>query len=749
MADRIEAKSMSYDDWKALGPLFHAPEPEGDNYYDGTTQERPTTPKWASLSLGGPNKILGNPNHSSRNDAFTNAHSQWMHIMKTLDAGDTKALKLVREAAKAGDKMAGLSERMHGDANAWVALASDAETAEVIRGFITTTLEHFPAASGVRGQELPKNVDDLPLEALKKDMENHRPKRFRKRILENGVVRFVSPDNKEASNDRAFASAVKNKVKSSYQSKPRRFAGTIAIFADDGMENAAADYVKDLDSRLLPCPEKNGALWKAVGEVRPKGAFYPREYDPNLKQNQAADQLVGRADAVAVFVNGDPTSRASSVLAQASRLGKAVKVIGPDRREMPLMETAREAEASHMSKKEIAQSFSSHVFDVAVSDPLAYLGLSQVRSHKFGSINEKDLNRLATMKETVNDIADMATNEGGQEYLRDEMKITPGTIRLLGDSDAMASARDTTLKLRGELTRHDMDVIGPQDYPESILRTGNFPPYMIVEGDKDFLRHAQTMIGITGKQAGDDRERRIAASTGTKAVSALTMQPATIAYVQGQTNVATPETGPQVMVAPTGAAYITAEERAQQRQNIENGGVVIHMQPPETRAWHYDAKAKNEKTGKKGAMVPTLSKHDPLIQRRAAELLGTMCETTLVTAFNAKEPESYQHVAVRAGLVSGRLPTIVNFSGYQNLDSVSGNRAMLGSTGTRALTRAGFGNRDIETLGPKFEGRKPAIDTGKNMTLAMQNLVRHLNGQEIQVPQNAKARDSRVDAAEL
>jgi len=48
MADRIEQKYMSYDDWKELGPLFQPAEPEGDNIYDGTTRERPTTPKWAS-----------------------------------------------------------------------------------------------------------------------------------------------------------------------------------------------------------------------------------------------------------------------------------------------------------------------------------------------------------------------------------------------------------------------------------------------------------------------------------------------------------------------------------------------------------------------------------------------------------------------------------------------------------------------------------------------------------------------------
>ncbi len=749
MADRIEAKSMSYDDWKELGPLFHASEPEGDNYYDGTTRERPTTPKWASLSVGGPKKLLGNPNHSSKNDPFTNAHSQWLHIMKVLDAGDEQTLKLVREAAKSGDKMSGISDRMHGNSDAWVALASDGQTASVLRGFITSTLTHFPASKGVKGQELPKKIEDLPLEALRKDMEAHRPKRFRRRVLENGQVRFADPDDKEAANDRAFAAAIKDKSKANSRSKPRQFSGTIAVFADDGMERSAANYIKSLDDRLLPCPEKNGALWQEVSKVRPKGAFYPREYDPSLKQNQAADQLIGRADAVAVFVNGDPGSRASAVLAQAARLGKAVKVIGPGEVELPLMESAREAEANHQSKKEIAQSFSSHAFDMAANDPMAYFGLSLVRDPKLGRIHPEDMSRMAMLDETVNDIADSATTPKGQEYLRDEVKISPATIRLLGNTDVMAAARDSMLKMSAEFNRHDMEVIGAEHYPEAVLRSGNVPPYMIIEGDKDFLKNSKSIIGITGTQSGDERARRITASTGTKAVSALTMQAATVAYVQGQTSVDIPETGPQIMIAPTGSTHTSNEDREKQKRIIENGGVVIHMQPPETRSWHYDSKAFNKETGKKGAMVSSPSVSDPVSARRAAQLLGAMSDSVLVTALNAKEKESNQHQTIRQGLKAGRMPTVVNFSDYEHLEMISGNRGLLGNTGSRALARAGFGAADVESLGPKFEDRKPAIDTGKNMETAMKNLVRHLNGQEIQLPEKTKSRQPRVDVAEI
>lgn len=749
MAESIKAKSMSYDDWKALGPLFQNPAPEGDNFYDGTAREQPTTPKWASLSLGGPNKLLGNPNHSSKNDAFTNAHSQWMHVMKALDAGNADTLKLVREAAKAGNKMSGISERMHGSTDAWVALAADEKTAGVLRGFITSTLEHFPADKGVVGQKLPSKIDDVPLEALKKDMEAHRPKRFRRRVLDNGLVSHNAPDDKEAQGDRGFHTAVKDKVKAGGKSNPRQFAGTIAIFADDGMAEVAAEYIATLDDRLLACPEKNGPLWTAAGEKRKQGAYFPREYDPNLKQNQAADQLLNRADAAAFFVNGDPTSRVSSVLAQASRLGKAVKVVGPDGLEMPLMETAREAEAAHMSKKEVAQSFNSHAFEMPVSEPMAFFALSLARGGKDGKISDQDLGRLSQMSETVNEIADIASGDQGKEWLRDEMKITPASIRILADKDAMDSARKNTLKLRAELDKNGLEVIGPADYPESVMRSGNVPAYLIVEGNKDMLRNAGMIVGVSGAQASDERTGRITSSATAKGVSALTMQPVTVAYVQGQTSMDIPETGPQIMVSPTGAKHVSKEDRAKQERIVENGGVVIHMSPPETRGWHYDPKAVDPKTGKKGIDVPTPSNSDIGMDRRAATLLGSMSDTVYITALNAKEPGSHQHATALAGLKAGRLPTVANFKEYETIEHVSGNRAILGSTGPRALERAGFHTRDVETLGAKFEGRKPAIDTGKNIEAAMPNLVRHLSGQEIQLPEKAKTRRSQKADQEL
>ena len=752
MADRIEKKVYSYDEWKTLGPLFHN---DRDDDYDGFRGEAPTTPNWASLYVGGPNKVLGNPDHSSRRDDFTNAHSQWMHVMKTLSRGDQETVKFVREAAKAGDKMADISERKHGDPNAWVAIASDAGTAQVLRDTIQMTLEHFPRAQGVKRQELPTSVDHIPLDAMKKQMEGLRPKRFRRRVLENGMVRHAAPSDKEQASDAAFASANRSKLQTKMKMPAKQFSGTLAIFADEGMEDEAAKFMAGLDSRILPCPEKNKALTDAVAPIRPKGAFYPRDYDPNAKQGKAGDELLQRCDAAVFFTNGDPTSRVTKLLAEGSRLGKASRVIEPTG-EVDLFEAAREAEAAHASKKEIAQSFSAPAFDISAKDPMAYIGLTQVRDQKLGYIGDKDLSRIAGMDETVNEIAEM---DG--DWLRREGKLSSGAIRLLKSADAMSAGREGLLKIRGEISQHDLKVVGVDGYSDQMMASGQPSPYLLAEGNLDLLRNPGTTIGVSGTTARNDSDGRLVSSQNAGAVAALASQPATLAYVQGQTDVEIPSGSPQIMISTVGKAHLSDEARAQQEAVIENGGAVIHMQPPESRSWHYDAKAINKETGKKGALVPTPSTADPAIDRKGAALLGAMSDTVVVTSMNSHEAESAPHVAAMTGLRIGRTPTFVNFEEYRHVQHVSGNRAMTGKRGSSALIGAGFGERDVEQLRKRhdegrdvaaghastFDEKKHGIDTGKNMDVAMQNLVRHLDGQEIQVAQKSRARQ--VGEAEM
>lgn len=745
MADRIEKNHMSYDEWKALGPLFQAPEAQGDDIYDGTTRERPMTPNWASASLGGPNKRLGNPDHSSRRDAFTNAHSQWTHIVKTLDAGGDEALKLVREAAKLGDKMHQISDRKHGNGNAWVALASDAQTAKVLRGFITTSLEQFPPAKGVKGQELPTSVEDAKLDKILEGMQAHQPKRFRKRILENGHLRHAQGDSQEQAVDRSFEKT--NRTANAQRTKPRQFAGAIAIFADDGMEDRAAAYAAETDRRLAILPEKNAALWKAMGANRPDGVYYPRAYNPNSKQRAAADELAHRADGGIFFWNGDHGSRVFASVAEFSRQGKALRVYDPEGRELPLLETLRDAEAAHMSKKEYAMSQSHHAFDMPAKDPMAHFGLSLIRHDKMGSLSDKDINRISQMDETVNEIADMAETEQGREYLLKERKISGTSVKLLADKNAMNTARQSLLEIRREMQADNVDIIGPKDYPEALVRSGRVPPYLFVQGDKDFLRNAETIIGVTGSPAkDDDRTRRLATSPAARAMSSLTMQPATVAFVQGQTPVDMPESGPQIMIATAGNAHTSKSDRDKEERIIENGGAVLRMMPSRHSSFYYDAKAWDEARGKKGKLVGVPATNSKLSENSSASLLTAMSDTVVITDIDRQDNASHQHAALRQSLASGRKPAVLNFNEYDGISHVSGNRALLNNRGAKALTQVGMGSRDVEEFGPALEGQKPALDTGSNMDLAMQNLVRHVKGQAINLPEVSRSKRREAQA---
>lgn len=132
-----------------------------------------------------------------------------------------------------------------------------------------------------------------------------------------------------------------------------------------------------------------------------------------------------------------------------------------------------------------------------------------------------------------------------------------------------------------------------------------------------------------------------------------------------------------------------------------------------------------------------------------------MSDKLFISEINAKDVESNQHVAMMAALSASReprVPLVASFDGYEELEAVSGNRILLKGHGTQALTRAGFATRDIERIAkerPDFAQEPMAIGTGLNPKLAMSNLARHMNGQDIQMPEKAKTLQTRHSEVEL
>jgi len=508
------------------------------------------------------------------------------------------------------------------------------------------------------------------------------------------------------------------------------------------MEDRAAQYIKGGDKRLLYALEKNAALWKAAGAVRDSDQFFPREYNPEVKQRQAMDQVIDRTDGAMVFWNGDHTSRAFAGLAEAARQGKALRVYGPDGKEANLFDVVADAKMANQSKKEYAQSQSLPAFEIPASEPMARVALSLVRDEKLGTFSPKDMNAITTTESTINELSDMAKTDHGREYLLREAKVSTKGVGLLANENVMSSARTAFLKINKEISDAGLDVIGPQDYPEAMLHSGNVPPFLLVKGDKDFFRNANAIVGMTGAPVADETVGRMVNAQATKAVSAVTSEKVVLAYVQGQMPVDVPVTGPQILVSTKGAEHASEAEAAKQAAVVEAGGAVVFEELPKNANWVYNAQKVDPKTRKKGVLSPIESKGGPHAERRAARLVAAMSDTLVVTNISAAQPASPQHSGVLQALKSGRLPAVTNFSEYGKMDAVSGNQALLSGRGAAALTRAGFGSSDIEPMATAIDGRKPAMDTGRNITKAMQNVAAMARGETPDLPKKAKTRET-------
>lgn len=714
------APYMSYDDWKGLGPVNRMIQKD-DEIYDGTTRETPDTPNWAHLYVGGVNKRLGNKNHNYQADAFSNAHSQFFEFMLTLyqgEKGDKNGLELVREAAREGDKVTQDAIRIGGGPNAWSAVGPDDGTAKVNRAIVTTALKFYPARQGVVSQQLPKKPSDIDFKAFAAEFEKQgAPQRFRARVIENGKVRYATKD-----------------------STGQRYGGVVGVFTDKGLEAQAVTWMKNQSQKLIFAPGKDAGLWKAI--IADGSVSHRREkmYGDKSNQNQALDEVIARADAITVFWDGDERSNGARAIAAAARSGKLAKVLDRDGKEMHLFESASECMAANMSKAEFARSRTMDAFSLSAREPLGRFALSLIHNEKEGRLDHKDINRLAMMGETINDIAGMAETEQGREYLTREHKISSNALRLLGDEKVMANARSAFLRQNKHLSENDAQIIGPEDYPQGLLASGQMPPYLFIQGPIDVFRNANTIVGVVGEAPTSDIARRMTASRAAPAISALASSAATIARVEGTTSIDVPVNAPQILLIGSGHAHASTEKNMADRKAVlEAGGVVVSMLPPEETSSFYDRKSKQRE-----GIASTGNEHTTV---RAAGMMGAMSDTVLVTEMDASKTNSAAHAATLAGLKADRRPTVINYNDLEGFKEISGNRALLMNRGAKAMQRAGFGNDVIESMGPALEGSRLAIDTGHNNGKAVTNLVRHLRGEKLDLPERKAQRE--VAAEEL
>ncbi|MFZ3584614.1 hypothetical protein ACOI1H_20995, partial [Loktanella sp. DJP18] len=360
------------------------------------------------------------------------------------------------------------------------------------------------------------------------------------------------------------------------------------------------------------------------------------------------------------------------------------------------------------------------------------------RDEKLGTISNKDIDRLAGIDESINELAELAKTDSGREYLNKEHRVSGGALNLLADDKIMASARDSYLRTVKHMSDNDVSLIGPEDYPVALLASGQKPPYLFIQGPVDIFRDASNVIGVVGDGAikGEKAERNLAASRIAPATSALATSNAIVARAEGATSMDVPVNGPQILVLNGGHAHAGLAEQIEDRNAVlESGGVIVSAYPPEEVSSFYERTSRTR--------VGISSKGNDNTTLRAASMVGAMSEAVVVTDIDRSRTSSPAHSAVEAALNvpnAPRRPVVVNANDLDIVPGFAGNRALLMNRGATALIKAGFGARDTEAHAQAFEGSRVAIDLGRDPSRGVKNLVRHIRGDELDLPERKTQR---------
>jgi len=718
---------VSWDEAFALARDEAAQQPyDPENTYDGTTRQGRSIPSsWTIVPVGGVHNVLGNPNRIERWDDFTLFNSLNSHFLSVIDEGGSEFVRLVRKAAEEAAKASEDAFRKTGHADAYKAIAGTALEAKPGWALMVAALQQFPAGKGVIGQKLPTRAGDIDkTQLLETYHANVEPTRMRFRRQK------VNVGNSQV-----------------------EVGGVVSLFADRGFGKAAIEWASQLDKRLLLSLDKNGELWTEARKL--DGRKCVALYSPKAKGFQVTSQIAKASDGAFFFLNGDPKSFASEAFAEFFRQGKALRVFGPDGRELPVLATGRDICKHHMSTRERAMSRDTEVHDIELGTPEAALAFSLMSARagadkRILSIPPRDVAHLASMDGTISNVVEMARQKDGQALLAGRHNVSKAAIKLLGDPGAMSSARQAMKLAAADLAQNMVDTVGPEAFSDTMVApevriAGLFHSHLFVQGDVSLLTKARTPVGVIGTDRGrlamDSRGRDIVQPKAQALVDGLAAQTGvTLVSVAGATPAEMPA-APRILICPAGAAQTTPVEASDVRATLKDGGLVIYMQPPTSRSWHYDKNAIDSKTGRKGAVVTTSTSHtDHIHEQKAVDLFCSISQTVVVTDLDPAVKQDMQKRAVETSLSIGRKPVIVDISGYEGYALAGGSRALLNGTGRDALVKAGLPVRAAEELGAKIKGY-PAIGTGQNMQKAAETLALRLNGDPTAgVPRNRKSR---------
>ena len=273
----------------------------------------------------------------------------------------------------------------------------------------------------------------------------------------------------------------------------------VGVIAGKGAENAAVQATSQLDKDVELVPGKNAQLWrqlidsnthkrKPVGFTR--GDYSAKSIkEDNMKAVDAADQVI-------VTWNGDDNDFALHAAAAADRKGKLAAVFDAEGNELDRDGIAAKSRGLHLSAKQYKQQQSASAFDVPANTPEGRLGLSLVRG-----MPRSGLEALSQTTLTLNEISEMAGNETGREQLYQNHRVPGRAISAMADPEATSNARESFERITDHCKKENVQVIGPESYPQSMLAKGSFPPVMYMKSnDPEGFRDLQKATAVVGDQ---------------------------------------------------------------------------------------------------------------------------------------------------------------------------------------------------------------------------------------------------------
>jgi len=524
---------------------------------------------------------LGNPHCEAAFNGYERAWSLYQYYHRVLSARGDEARRLInalaqtaeRLLAEGGDRQradvdeiaaqaeaAGLDRRtaqeigeraasleLRGRGTAFTVVAPTLEEARIIRGMIDWAITIVPTSRGLESQQLLTRNDQLPpVEDMLKALERVRPE----------------PWGQNLQVDRG---------------QGREFVRAMAVIPARGAEEALARVAaRQPEDILLLVPDHSTfqkALRAEMGDTAYNARVWTRSKEPELKTGidvpdlrglkgsdfarayrETIETLISRADRVLVGQSDDFRDFAVAATAEAARRGKlaaAVAANGAVIRGPALDRLAEEAMKASPSRAEYARSRTIDLHDIPAGSPEGRLALSLLRQAGGKTLPNPAIEALARTGMTINELADMAKDRDTARILIRQHGVPIGAVAALADDLAMAAARAAFGKIREDLQKEKVQVIGPDAFPPALRERKDAPAVLFVRGNAALLSSGRPTIGILGDAAllPAVAERAGAFIRGVEAAGGV---PVTVEGM-GVPRVA-PE-GPQIVVLATGHGH--------------------------------------------------------------------------------------------------------------------------------------------------------------------------------------------------